>query len=652
MKKLFLIVLTGAALFSCQKQQTDQERQAEVERQVQDRLAKEHQQEQAEQLSQREADVATREQTLRTPETFPATPAATAVPEERAEPVIASGRREAEPRKSYNMFYEKLEPYGDWVETSDYGYVYHPREATGAQWRPYTNGKWAYTDAGWTWISEEPFGWATYHYGRWTRLHNVGWVWVPGEEWAPAWVSWRKGSEFVGWAPLPPEARFERTTGIQNWSDSYYDVGPDQYVFVPTRQLGETRIERAIVPSQQNITIVSQTTNVTNISYNNTVIVNRGPSYEEITTQTAQPIPRLRLEREAGLGANPRAIVRGDVVAFPAPVINMRSQDRPRAVKQNVGAAAADRGWNAVTDRQAADKARAKIKAESTPPPNAPAKKFQREDLKSSASATPAASSAVKPATPVWSGSTPAPAATVPPAAAITARPLTSLPIGPATYATPSPVSTPRIAPSTPLPPARASTPPPPRPSTTPVRPRPSVAPTTTPAATVASTTPPVPAISATPFMSEQERRHAERQAAKGTDQKLRSADEQRRRQEMERARARNLQGAPSPAPSAPGSSRPAATTPPAAHLQPFSNPRPVPPGNNPAAVRKGGVPNRGDQRVPQPTPSIGAPAVAPSPSPDGSAPPLKRGAKVNPRAGGAPLRPTPSPTPTATPSP
>src|SRR5678815_877255 len=133
----------------------------------------------------------------------------------------------------------KLEPYGDWMEVGDYGYVFQPRQAAQSRdWRPYTNGHWVYTDAGWTWISDEPFGWATYHYGRWIRLRSVGWVWVPGEYWAPAWVSWRTGNDYVGWAPLPPEAQFDRETGIRNWADNYYDIGPEHYTFVPAKQFG------------------------------------------------------------------------------------------------------------------------------------------------------------------------------------------------------------------------------------------------------------------------------------------------------------------------------------------------------------------------------------------------------------------------------
>src|ERR1041384_6364509 len=108
---------------------------------------------------------------------------------------------------SVDLFHESLAPYGEWREVGDYGYCWHPRVE--ADWRPYSVGRWLYTDAGWTWNSEEPFSWAVYHYGRWTRVDEVGWVWVPGTEWGPAWVSWRRSPEYVGWAPLPPEARFE-----------------------------------------------------------------------------------------------------------------------------------------------------------------------------------------------------------------------------------------------------------------------------------------------------------------------------------------------------------------------------------------------------------------------------------------------------------
>ena len=415
MKKLFVFpaVVVLAGLISCQKQQTEAEKNAEVERQVQERLAAEQQAEQQQQLTQRQADLEAREKALADKEK-----AAGSAPARRgrseSEPVTqpraVSGAR---PISGYSTFYTKLEPYGGWIETSDYGYVWQPRETESSRsWRPYTNGRWVYTDAGWTWISEEPFGWATYHYGRWTRLRGIGWVWVPGNQWAPAWVSWRKSNDYVGWAPLPPEARFDQHTGIHNWSDSYYDIGPDQYCFVPTREFGAQRIESTLVPPERNVTIVNQTTNVTNITYNNTTVVNEGPNYEELRTQSREPLQRFRLERNVNVDVAvepPRPVVQGETVIVAAPVIDAPvASERPPTVKQTIAQAAVDLGWAAIADHEAAKKAREKIKSEATPPSNAPPKKFVKAAMTSTSPQT-----VESPATSTSVSSTPVPSATM-----------------------------------------------------------------------------------------------------------------------------------------------------------------------------------------------------------------------------------------------
>src|SRR6185436_11642385 len=100
-------------------------------------------------------------------------------------------------------FYTPLSPYGEWVVVGGYGRCWRPARVE-VGWRPYTSGHWELTDAGWYWASDEPWGWATYHYGRWEMSAGYGWIWVPQTEWAPAWVSWRSGGGYVGWAPLPP----------------------------------------------------------------------------------------------------------------------------------------------------------------------------------------------------------------------------------------------------------------------------------------------------------------------------------------------------------------------------------------------------------------------------------------------------------------
>ncbi len=195
-----------------------------------------------------------------------------------------------------DFFYTSLEPYGEWVDAADYGYVWHPRD-TAEDWRPYTEGSWAYTDAGWTWVSDEPFGAITYHYGRWVQLADVGWSWVPDTEWAPAWVSWRRSEKHIGWAPLPPEARFERTVGIKAWADTYYDIGPSHYTFVDVRQLGAPKIRSVILPQRENVTIIRETRNITNITVENNYVFTGGPEYDVVVRESAEPIRRLRIER-------------------------------------------------------------------------------------------------------------------------------------------------------------------------------------------------------------------------------------------------------------------------------------------------------------------------------------------------------------------
>src|SRR5437762_249955 len=454
MRKFFVVpaVIAVTTLVSCQKQQTEAEKNAEVERQVQERLAAEHQAEQQQQLQQQQADLDAREKALAEKENAAA---ATPARRERAEPEPVTRARAvsgAGPTSGYSTFYTKLEPHGAWLETADYGYVWQPREAESSRsWRPYTNGRWVYTDAGWTWISEEPFGWATYHYGRWTRLRGIGWVWVPGQQWAPAWVSWRKSNDYVGWAPLPPEARFDQRTGIHNWSDNYYDIGPDQYCFVATREFGAQRIESTIVPPERNVAIVNQTTNVTNITYNNTTIVNEGPNYDEVRAQSREPVQRFRLERNASVDLNveaPRPLVQGETVIVAAPVISApQASERPRAVKQNITQVTVDLGWAAIGDHEAAKKARDKMKAEATPPSNAPSKKF----VKATATTTTASQGAEIPAS-----STPATAPPLP-SATISATPA---PTAVATSTPETKIAPPRVIPSEPSPtPAATSTP-------------------------------------------------------------------------------------------------------------------------------------------------------------------------------------------------
>lgn len=201
------------------------------------------------------------------------------------------------PWEEVGFFYDELTPYGDWVMTRDYGWAWFPRDVH-PYWRPYTEGRWVITDYGWTWISYEPFGWATYHYGRWTRDERIGWLWVPGTDWGPAWVSWQHGGGYVGWAPLPPSVDFEVGFGIRLGNvDLNVALRPDVYNFVPERSFLDSRLSGHVVPRTRNSTLIHSTTNVTKYSVVENRVVNRGVETERIEKAVGRRLRPFRISR-------------------------------------------------------------------------------------------------------------------------------------------------------------------------------------------------------------------------------------------------------------------------------------------------------------------------------------------------------------------
>lgn len=198
-------------------------------------------------------------------------------------------------RDEVGFFYDELSPYGDWILSRDYGWAWFPRDVH-TYWRPYSDGRWVNTEYGWTWASNEPFGWATYHYGRWAWDQRFGWLWVPGTTWGPAWVSWQYGGGYVGWAPLPPSVGFEVGIGIRiGGFDLSFGIQPDIYSFVPERSFLEARVSSFLIPAARNVTLIRRTRNVTDYSYVNNRVVNRGVALRNIERATGRRVRQFRV---------------------------------------------------------------------------------------------------------------------------------------------------------------------------------------------------------------------------------------------------------------------------------------------------------------------------------------------------------------------
>ena len=314
--------------------------------------------------------------------------------------VLAPSHARAQGEVSFDFFYDSLSPSGEWVDVGDYGPCWRPNNVD-ADWTPYTDGYWAYTDAGWTWVSYEDFGGIVYHYGRWMRVEGEGWCWVPGYEWAPAWVSWRSSDDYVGWAPLPPWARWRRDVGISVWADREYDLGPGYYRFCHTRDFGAPVLRGVLIDPGQNVEIIEGTVNITNITYNRDfaggpVIFNGGPDFATVNRLSARPIPALKLVQNTsfdpaaarnhrGSGGVLTAQTVGNQLIVAAPLVKAPANPAALGVHTSkvIAADKVSKGWGSVKSPEAQQHLRQAIQQQTKGlPATAPAHAVAATELK------------------------------------------------------------------------------------------------------------------------------------------------------------------------------------------------------------------------------------------------------------------------------
>ena len=262
------------------------------------------------------------------PQVYTPPPAPAYVPPPVTPPPAPSDLVEVRTERDFD---EPLSPYGRWVIIEPYGRCWIPSRVD-PDWRPYSNGSWRRTPAGWYWHSDEPWGWATYHYGRWDFNPGFGWYWVPQTQWAPAWVEWRQGAGYVGWAPLHPSARFSDNGFIER---NEHPAPSRHFVFVEERQfLAPVRPATTVV---NNTTIINNTVNISNIKVVNNTVINEGPRttiIEQASGQKVQTVPvhELRRVQEAPVVAvqRPRPRERDNTARIP---VTSENQNRDLAAR-------------------------------------------------------------------------------------------------------------------------------------------------------------------------------------------------------------------------------------------------------------------------------------------------------------------------------
>jgi hypothetical protein len=186
--------------------------------------------------------------------------------------------------------YYELDQYGSWTTVAAYGPVWYPAGVPG-DWVPYRYGRWAWVEPwGWTWIEEEPWGFAPFHYGRWAFI-GARWGWIPGEPvirpvYAPALVAFVGHGISIAVSAGPPVA--------------WFPLGPREPYF-PWYHHTDTYLRQVNVTNVRNVTNITTITNVTNVR--NITYVNRTVATTAVSSETfrrGEPVERqaYRVDRD------------------------------------------------------------------------------------------------------------------------------------------------------------------------------------------------------------------------------------------------------------------------------------------------------------------------------------------------------------------
>ena len=262
--------------------------------------------------------------------------------------------------------YEDLDDYGGWRPVPEYGSVWFPR-ATSAGWAPYRDGQWVWISPwGWTWVDDEPWGFAPFHYGRWVVVDGT-WGWVPSpprpEVVTAAYVRPVYSPALVAWVGVGVGS----AVGM-----AWFPLGPRD-VYCPSYHVSERYVERINV---SNTTIVNRT-QVTNV-YNN-VYVNKTDVTNIRYQNQGGPNAVTAVSHQAFVAGQPvnRNIVRVDSKELAsAPVAPLTPGVAPEA-HSGMGAAAPAR------TRPPAQAMARPVVAKATPPPAPPAFSRQQQAIQS-----------------------------------------------------------------------------------------------------------------------------------------------------------------------------------------------------------------------------------------------------------------------------
>jgi hypothetical protein len=128
----------------------------------------------------------------------------------------------------------------------------------------------------------------------------MGWGWVPGDEYGPAWVTWVVADGCVGWAPLPPDGFRYRGArhryygpGSPWWrpaEHAFIDIDFNLFVFVEDRHFHDQEVCRYVVPSRRSVSFFRE---------KKAVPVGRTMRAEDVRAITGERVEPVRVEQRS-----------------------------------------------------------------------------------------------------------------------------------------------------------------------------------------------------------------------------------------------------------------------------------------------------------------------------------------------------------------
>ncbi|HEY1313677.1 MAG TPA: FecR family protein [Steroidobacteraceae bacterium] len=257
--------------------------------------------------------------------------------------------------------YQDLDDQGTWRETPEYGAVWYPNSVA-AGWAPYQAGHWSYIAPwGYTWVDDQPWGFAPFHYGRWI-WGGGAWGWIPCPPrpehgpyirpvYAPALVAWVGTGAAIAWFALGPREVFVPR----------YPVSPN---YMHNINVSNTTVNTTVINNVYNTTIINNKT--VDITYVNRAAPGAITATTSAAFTSAQPVsrnlvkvdqrelasapihplaPALVPTKQAVLGSSrtanskpPAAVLTRSVIArTPPPAAPPTFERRQEALKNNGG---------------------------------------------------------------------------------------------------------------------------------------------------------------------------------------------------------------------------------------------------------------------------------------------------------------------------